>query len=586
MSIESKKDWREVFLQGALIAGLLLAGGTELLSAFHGLTREGVFLFWVLAAGVCFLRLLLRQNFRGIDLNLGGFQRWEMAMLVILAVLAVALWVQGFLSAPNTFDSMVYHLSRVMHWAQAKSIEFYPTSIRRQLWMPPLAEYGVLHLYLLTGSDRLAFLMQWGAYIGCMFTASLIAGILGVDRRGQVAAAAMAAALPMAVLQGVSTQTDLVAAFWGMQAVAWFLLWLRRGFPWFEAVCGAAALALGVLTKMSVLVVCPLIAGVVILSMRALCFRRIIGLLLMIMAVVGVVNSAHFARVYGYFHTCNPAATEDRLTREDHGLAAFMAVGIRNAALNWTTSSDRVNGLIRTGVDRACRWLGVDANDPRFNLAPGDVYLKKVHVFYESRAPGGLHFWLGVFVLALVLIRWRSFGVIVTVYVLALVVGFVLLCILMKWQPWGMRFQLPLFLLGVPLLALVAARLDARGRLIKMLAGLFVFLVIPVVVFNSMHPWVGGNAFYVLPREDQYFLSAPEKKIFFTKVVDEIVRAQCFSVGLAWQGAESWEYPLWAMLRARGMRVVVRDVKAADGLPVDAAVFKPCLVIGHEGVLP
>src|SRR6185503_576531 len=91
-----------------------------------------------------------------------------------LGTLAVAL-----VAAPNTWDSMTYHLPRVAHWAANGSVAHYPTSIDRQLWQPPFGEYLVLLAYVALGGDRLANLPGWVAAVGAAIAASEIARLLG-----------------------------------------------------------------------------------------------------------------------------------------------------------------------------------------------------------------------------------------------------------------------------------------------------------------------------------------------------------------------------------------------------------------------
>jgi len=52
---------------------------------------------------------------------------------------------------PYNWDSLTYHLPRIMHWVQNKSVAHYATNIDRQIASPPLAEFINLHIYLLMG---------------------------------------------------------------------------------------------------------------------------------------------------------------------------------------------------------------------------------------------------------------------------------------------------------------------------------------------------------------------------------------------------------------------------------------------------
>jgi hypothetical protein len=142
---------------------------------------------------------------------------------------------------------MTYHLTRVMHWQQDRSLDFYATSIQRQLHLTPGAEYVTLHLQLLSGGDRLANLPQWFASMGSLFVVSLIAARLGATARGQALAALFCATLPMGILQSTSTQNDFVVAYWLACLVALVTDATTRGWPWVLAL--GAALGLATLTK-------------------------------------------------------------------------------------------------------------------------------------------------------------------------------------------------------------------------------------------------------------------------------------------------------------------------------------------------
>ena len=127
------------------------------------------------------------------------------------------------LAPPNNWDSMTYHMPRVAHWSQNGSVAHYPTHILRQLWLGPWAEFAIMHLYLLTGGDRLANLVQWLAFAGCAVGAAVVAGELGGGRRARGLAAVACATLPMAIAQASSTQNDLVASFWLLSLGYWVL---------------------------------------------------------------------------------------------------------------------------------------------------------------------------------------------------------------------------------------------------------------------------------------------------------------------------------------------------------------------------
>jgi hypothetical protein len=63
----------------------------------------------------------------------GGF------MLLVLLYIALK-------APPNNVDSLLYHMPRVLHWAQNHSLAHYPIGYEHQLWNPIWAESSILNL--------------------------------------------------------------------------------------------------------------------------------------------------------------------------------------------------------------------------------------------------------------------------------------------------------------------------------------------------------------------------------------------------------------------------------------------------------
>src|SRR6185436_18718037 len=149
-------------LLAAVAAGVVAVLGVEVLSLVHGVHRLPVNGLVVLAIAVGVV--VYRGHAPRTPHVWPRFAALDAALVSIgLVTLAVAL-----VAAPNTWDSMTYHLPRVAHWAANGSVEHYPTSIDRQLWQPPFAEYLVLLSWVAIGGDRLANLPAWLAAAGAV----------------------------------------------------------------------------------------------------------------------------------------------------------------------------------------------------------------------------------------------------------------------------------------------------------------------------------------------------------------------------------------------------------------------------------
>lgn len=188
---------RAAFVYAGLSAGAYLVAATELLSIVGWLTPTAFGLTWM---ALVLLTVIPRLNADAPRLYLATQAmtlientRRDTLLAVYVGGMAVVLLITGMIGmlAPiNNWDSMTYHLPRIMHWLQNESLYHYPTGMPRQLFQSPYSEYVILHTIGLSGGDGFANGVQWFALIASAIGASLIVRELGGGMREGVLAAA------------------------------------------------------------------------------------------------------------------------------------------------------------------------------------------------------------------------------------------------------------------------------------------------------------------------------------------------------------------------------------------------------------
>ncbi|HLH29154.1 MAG TPA: hypothetical protein VKW77_09565, partial [Acidimicrobiales bacterium] len=202
---------------------VLLLAITELTSIGHHFTAGAVESAWALAGLVLlvvsrapilrFVRQLGSPEWRRSARSRAGepgAEHWcWIAVLVAMGAVLVAV---GGLYLPNNGDSMIYHLARVEHWVQDRTIAPFATHYTAQVELSPLSEYNLAHLHLLSGTDRFDAYVELLAAVVCVAGVSELARMLGGSRRTQLVAAVVCATIPTGVLLATSTENDYVAA--------------------------------------------------------------------------------------------------------------------------------------------------------------------------------------------------------------------------------------------------------------------------------------------------------------------------------------------------------------------------------------
>lgn len=586
--------WRASLLHAAVIWGMLVALFTEALGALRLLAAPALTAAWFATAVFCALYSIRTRNL---------FQRgksWREALGLsrpaspegdsgigagIAAILLVVLLVAAAALAapPNTWDAMDYHLPRVVQWLQNRSVEFYPTAQIRSLYMPPWAEYAMLHLHALAGGDRFDNLVQWFSLAGCAAAISLLAQALGAGARGQVLAGLAAATIPQAVLQASGPKNDVVLAFW--LAAAGYYLFQFRARPGLPAALGfGAAAGLALFTKGTAYIWLPLLAGPLAISPLIKDPRRTLRCLAAGTAIALILNTPHYIRNYRRFGApLGPSAIAPprgfKVSSDRFGPGPTVSGLVRNIALHLGTPSPAVNQWLTGRIAGALKRIGEDVNDPATTW-DGAVFAVPETSRHESTAGNPLHLALIAASVALSAWRfrraeWRD----AAVFSLALALMFTGFCAALKWQPWHTRLQLPFFVLGSALAgAVLPSRL--RGAGMGAVPAALLLMAGPALLDNQLRPLLYGGDRNVFnqSRDALRFMDRPEIRESYFAAAKFAAEGNCARVGLD-HYADGYFYPLYALLAGLGV-AEIREVNA-PGPPAGGQrePFEPCAVI-------
>ena len=583
---------RQSFLYAATIYTLCLVFATEVFSIWSLLRLETLLAFWTgcVVLSTCCLWVYgdRRATRRTLRAAWAGCRTSRFELGTVVVILATILLI-AVVAPPNNWESMVYRMTRIVMWMQQGSVAHFPTADLYQLFHPPLSEWNILHFQILSGGDRFANTVHWVALAGCGLLASLIARELKQSFPVQVLAAVVAVTLPMGILQGSSTQGNLIVAFW-LLAFAVFTLQYFQKPSGASLMCGGLAFGFALLAKGTAYAIAPPVAatlwlcGIVRtkgLSPRAKLACTGVGVVL----VALLVNGGHYARNWNLFgHPLGPM--EHRYyshINEQVNALVLIANLVRNAALHWGVPSEAINVLT---LDTIQRIFG-DAIDN----VPGSTLGKTLSEagiqfsLAEYHTGNFLHFWfLAASLSGVLLFRRRcQFNPWTVGLTLSVVHGALAFSGILQWEQWNSRYHTPLFMLGAPIGAIFVAQLLSRagvrrrsrgarcsvvhpplnfivGRQRSLVAGTFLIMSAPWVISNDIRPlyplsiWQNYSSFapsiFSQSRTRMYFNSHSTRRQDYTRGIDFLTAQHLKEVGI-YMPVREYSYPIWALLQDR-----------------------------------
>jgi hypothetical protein len=605
---------RLLSLRGSLIVAFLVFQMlvdlvSEAASFQHHFTLHGLSVAWFVidAALVVFALRGLHVGWIGIicrrlESIVRGMSLWK-GFLAVLAAASFSIFVLvGALYVPTNGDSLVYHLARVAHWVQNGSVRPFATHYTAQIELSPLHEYNMAQLHVLAGTDRLDGFVQLGAVIICVIGASEIARLLGGSRNAQVLAAALTATVPSLILEATSTLNDVFAAAASVGLLVLMLIWrpVDRYLPgavFIGGALGVAALAKGTLLIFSATTAVALVVPRIIMQVRqtspARVAMRVAAASAAVVLAASIIAGPFFSRNVEIFGGLTGPTTRSTMSYDLTSNAAAANV-IRSTASNFQIGDGSgVEGLIsRTvlgGLKKLYDPLHVDPADWHYLIGSySDAFGRGDYSATQRLEEVGANPWVVVgivltFLVFLFKLRSERRFRVPFLMAIGLIVGYILFTASARWSPYGVRYQLPLFVAWCPLMALVLDRVRRSVGVAVVLA--LVALALPMLLTNVarpvLHPtWSRGKGIlpYYHPWTDPALESLAATAQGQSEVADTMIHTSCHTLGLAnWI---SFEYPVWVSLdqhRWSGQIVDV-DVKNRSRILSDPSL-KPCALL-------
>ncbi len=588
--------WRESVLSALIIWGTFLTLITELFSCFRYINFVCILINWSAFSILCIIAFFKIKNKTKITYLDTYNIKPHIILIYGIAFITVLVGLIALIAPPNNWDSMTYHMSRVVHWIQNASVAHYPTHILRQLELSPWSEYTIMHLQILSGGDSLANLVQWFSMLGCLIGVSLIAKQLGAKLGGQIFSSVACVTIPMGILQASSTQNDYVVSLWLVCFVYYFLSSIKDEFNFEYSFNIGASLGLAILTKGTAYIyalpfaICLLVFILKRIRWKAFRHLWVIGI------VTVVINLGILYRNFELYK--NPLGVLGKITiNEVFTLPVLLSNIFRNISLHLATPIQGINNFQEEIIYKIHNFLGISASDPATTFNGVEFNIPKIstpNIYLHEDLSGNLvHFLLIIFsiVIYLAYVKHNKYNDLIKIYLINLCLSFIFLSFLLKWQPWASRLHLPIFVLFSAFIGTIISNIF-NPRLVNFIGIILILSCQPYVFFNASRPLLLNHKFvnnindsiFSVDRISQLFSNNPKLKNPYIDAINFIKSKECYSGGLL-MSEDSWEYPFWVIANNSSKQLFNFEhinVKNLSSVKYRDRKFIPCAIISVD----
>ena len=532
---------RLAFVKACLIVSFISYLLAELLSIQNRLNFSNIFIAWfivALVAGYFFFKQksavhlfsfkLGSYNLSSLSLK-GVEKKYNNLFLLSVVFILFPLLLLSIFIPPNNWDSLAYHLPRIEHWIQDKNIYPYPTNLIRQIITPPMSEYILLQLRMLSDNDWYLNLVQYFSLLGVLLMATQILSFVKINYKGQLLVYFMLLSLPLLVFQSTTTQTDLLASFYLLSFILFSLQFvIEEGLNKWTIFYLVLSLCLGVLTKYTVAIFAlPFIAYLVYFVLMNVLIKgkakvqlivtpliMAVGLSVITIAPYLIRNQQAFGSLTGneYF---SASMSNSKLS-----LQYTISNCLKNVADFISVPVYAFNNILFALLNKVHSIIGISINDKGANWNNMDFVINN-HI-NEDSAGSLLHFLVVCVSIAFSFTLKNKKSIII--YLTGLFLTLIIYSAIIRYSPWNNRLFLPLTILFLLSAAYILHLSILKEKVqFAFMASLLIIATLPVY-FNRAKPII-ADPFYL-----KRVLSHSPKAALGSKTVFEKSRMENYFV--------------------------------------------------------
>ena len=539
----------------------------EVLSCFEKLDRiyltTAYVVFDLMLLGLICIRKDKNKKFR-FDLKefLGEIRNNK--IVIAFGAFFVGMFLLAIMTVPYNMDSMMYHLPRIMQWAQNKTVAHYATYDVRQLTSPVLAEFINLQVYILTGrGDSLFNLLQCFSYVINAILVYYITKKLGASKQYCWFSMLLFISMPIAFGEALSTQVDHFSTLL-LLLFTYFILDLLdtnyklswdKGSRFYVGIL-STCIGLGYLAKPSIMfgMVFLAIWLLVVVIQRKDSVKDIICLIFLAVSIVVVIVAPETLRNIRTFQAISdPIAGARQLVGTLNPLY-LLVNGLKNYTMNLPNVYVNWGRLVEHGVYWIAYILGVNIHDYSIAEDGREFYLHQPGTYGHDTAINPV-----VVILATVTMIWLllrklkkdKFDLADKFSVFA-IGSFLFFCIILRWEPFVTRYMLSYLALLCPVVAVWGGKIKKKHQAI-LIVGIVTFICLAEII--DLSDFHGGIACRQKEESYSYFVSMPHWKNDYELLEETIADLEPKSVGL-YISMGIYEYPMW--------NIIGKDVKVEN----------------------
>lgn len=577
-----------------LVFCLTIVVVTEALSIVKQLRHISILSFWIIFSLANILLIAknksnVLQQIRQLQcrlLSLKQFTMYQKVTIGIITGILLLLFLQGVIYPPNNWDSLTYHMSRIMYWIGNQSVEHYPARIIREIYQPPFAEYVILHFNILSGSDRFSNAVQLLFLVFTAYAAVAICRQMTLPRHLKIFAVLLIITLPEGLLQATNTKNDIVVSFFILATVYYSTECIRK-----VSIANFCLLGLSVglaaFTKATAyLYLAPVLLIFGFRMVQAVIKRRNYKIVLYAFAagiLALLINSGHFYRNYALNHNILKIdnVEADGLINQKMSPKLLLSCMAKNAAIHMGPAP--LNQIGKKGVASIHSKLNLDINKPGSNYFDMPYENARDITTHEDYVPNTIHFVILNLCMALALLfiiisKKNRWALLAGVFVISAQI--ILFCGYLKWQPWHTRLHLPIFVTGVLLIVYCMAQKKWLTGILLRTTEILMLSSVFVLAYNNTrpllnHPAITGAVTATDNHYKKYFANQPHLYAEYGKVVDKMRFSGFKKIGLE---MIDWEYPVLCTFYTEGIKPIAVNVVNVTAQIQTPQVTPDCII--------